>query len=304
MVSGILILAGCAPPPAPAPTETADTAPPVVEHVFSFAILADPHVSGAGDHADRLERAVAWITDEAEARDLALVFVLGDIGWSEEGLALSRQLLDALPMPYLPVLGDNEVHFESEALFDTTFADHYEALAGQLDGFSRGPVEVQNPEWATTSWFQNFSFTYGGVWFLSLDWNSRDPDPLWGEYGELHDFEGGSWPWFEAELAALDPGEAEDVLLFSHHPMHAGVFDSDEMDRIVGATVPVAGRVAAAFAGHIHGTYEQPVSDGGYDVYVTDAVWDDEITVRIVDVGFDGARTTYTQSLEVVPEAR
>lgn len=305
MTTSFFLLLACAEPATKtAPADTADTAPAALETVFSFAVLADPHVSGEGDNATRLEQAVTWINEQAPTRGIELVFVVGDIGWGEDGLALFRELLDGLTVPYLPVLGDNEVHFDSEQLFDTTFADHYAALAESLPGLTRGPVEVDNPAWATTSWFQNFAFPYGGVWFLGLDWNSRDPDPLWGEYGEIHDFEGGTFPWFEAELAAMDPSEAEDVLLFSHHPMHAGVFDSGEMDQLVGATLPVAGRVAAAFAGHIHVTYEQPVDDGGYDVFVTDAVWDDEITVRLVDVQTDGARFSYAQTLEVVALAR
>ncbi|MCB9679630.1 MAG: metallophosphoesterase [Alphaproteobacteria bacterium] len=296
----LLLACGGDPTPDPDPDEARELP---FEHAFSFVVIADPHVSSEGEHADRLRLAVDWVNAEADVRGIDLVIVVGDIGWTEAGLSLSRDLLDALEVPYVPVIGDNEVHSNSEERFDTTFAPRFAELATTFEDFRRAPAAVDNPEWGTTSWLQNVSFRHGGVRFLALDWNSRDPHPLYGELAALHDFPGGTWPWFEAELAGVEPGDAEDVLLFSHHPMAVipGAMDLDQMDRVAGVTSPIAGRVAAAFAGHFHANYDEAAGAAGFSVHVTDATWDDENTVRVVDVLTDGERFAYAQELVVIP---
>lgn len=278
----------------PAPIETA---PP-----FAFVVFADPHVNREGEHADRLRTAVTWVNEQAPALGIDLVVVVGDIGWTEAGLTLSRTLLDELAVPYVPILGDNEVHIaDSEPLFDAVFTPQYDLLASTFDDFERAPPQVEDPTWGPV-WHQNLSFRHHGVRFVGLDWVSRDPDPLWGEIAALHDHPGGTWPWFRDRIEALEPGETEDVLLFSHHPMMVlpGAFDLANMDRIRGVTEPVAGRVAAAFAGHLHYDEDRPETDAGFSVHVTDATWDDEVTVRLVQVEHDGARYAYTQELVVI----
>jgi hypothetical protein len=86
---------------------------------------------------------------------------------------------------------------------------------------------------------------------------------------------GGTWRQLGAE---------ENVVLFSHHPMvqQPGGFFVDDWDAIVRLVSPEAHRVAAAFAGHLHIDQEVRGTDAGYDVFVTDATWDDENTVRVV----------------------
>lgn len=270
---------------------------------FSFVVLADPHIVQEGDRADRLRRAVDWVNEQAVPRDIALVVVVGDIGWTDTGLTLSRELLDELAVPYVPVLGDNEVHISaSEQRFDEVFTPQYALLAETFDDWHRAPSEVVNPNVGTTSWIQNFSFSYGGLRFVGLDWVSR-ADGLIGELADLNDFDGGTWPFFTQAMHALAPGESEDVLLFSHHPMLVlpGAFTIDQMERITGVTDPVAGRVAAAFAGHMHYDEDEPAGDRGYSVHVTDATWDDEVTVRVVDVRWEADHFVYEQELVIVP---
>ena len=270
--------------------------------LFSFAVLADPHISTGAEHQERLAAAVGWINDSAAAESIELVVVVGDIGWGD-GLPIARDLLDALEMPYLPIIGDNEIHFGDEQRFDEVFASHYALLSDTFGGWRRGTVEAWNPVHEQTSWFQNTSFEYRGLRWVGLDWCSRDDNSLLSEFAEVHDFAGGTWPFFADELGALgeDGAERGDVLLFSHHPMHLGAFNSAQMADITGLTGPIHQRIAGAWAGHLHLDAEVVVEEGGYTVWVTDATWDDVNTVRLVKVYGDGERFEYDQELIEVP---
>ena len=278
------------------PQDTA-VSEPELEYLFSFAVIADPHISSGLEHQERLAGAVDWVNQQ----DVELVWVVGDIGWNE-GLPIARALLDELTAPYIPIIGDNEVHIgPSEEAFDQTFADHYALLASEYPDFQRGAVEVHHPEFERTVWLQNLSFSHRGLRWVGLDWNSRDDDALLGEFGHLNDMDGGTLPFLADQLGPLEPLESEDVLLFSHHPMHLGAFNLAQMDELVALTGPIQGRVAGAYAGHLHATAQVEVDDGGYTAFVTDATWDDDNTVRIVEVWGNGQRFAYEQHLEVVP---
>jgi len=282
------------------PTATEDTSVAPMEDLFSFVVIADPHLTEyALDHQERLSAAVDWINTQP---DVELVVVVGDIGWSG-GLPIAKALLDGLNAPYLPVIGDNEVHSWAEETFDEVFADQYDLLATLMEDFERGPVEVFNAEWGVTSWFQNATFRYRGLRFVGLDWCSRDTDFILGEMAALHDFDGGTFPWFTNQMGALEAGAGEDVLLFSHHPMYMspGAFNIDDMARISGVTRPLEDRIAAAWAGHYHLSWDEDVQSAGYSIHITDATWDDENTVRVVRVRGNGERFIYEQELVIVP---
>ncbi|MCB9761159.1 MAG: hypothetical protein H6739_15065 [Alphaproteobacteria bacterium] len=296
-MSALLLLLACS---GADPEDSAEDTqpPPPMEHLYSFAILADPHITANLDPQERLAAAVSWINENAADRGIELVWVVGDIGWGD-GLPISRSLLDALEVPYVPVIGDNEIHFGDEQTFDDVFGPQFDTLAGSLDDWQRGAVEVFNPEHDRLSWFYNFSFTYGGLRWVGLDWCSRY-DGILGELADVHDFEGGTLPFFASQIAPLEAGPEEDVLLFSHHPMHIGAFDEAEMAAITGLTGPVGGRIAGAWAGHLHLNATVDVDDAGYTAWVTDAVWDDLITVRVVEVHGNGISHEYVQELVVV----
>ena len=282
-------------------TDTDSAGPaPEPEFLFSFAVFADPHITANVEHQERLAGAVQWVNEHAAIEQIELVWVVGDIGWGE-GLPIARALLDDLEVVYLPVLGDNEVHFGDEQAFDTAFDSHYAALGTTLDGWKRGTIEVYNPVYEQTSWLQNFTFEFQGLRWLGLDWVSRSESNLYSEFAELNDFEGGTLPFFTDQLGTLEAGPDEDVLLFSHHPMHIGAFDLAQMAALAEVTGPIDGRVAGAYAGHIHLDAAVEVEDGGYTAFVTDATWDDQNTVRLVEVWSDGVTHTYVQRLEIVP---
>ncbi|MDP6935752.1 MAG: hypothetical protein QGG40_22720, partial [Myxococcota bacterium] len=229
-------------------------------------------------------------------RDIAMTFVLGDIGWGE-GLQTARDLLDDADVPYVPVIGDNVIQAGDEERFDAMFAERYEQLDAMFPGWTQASTPSHNPEHDTDSWFQNFSFDHQGVHFVGLDWCSREMGTLFSEIGTLHDFEGGSWPWFEADIdaAVAQGGAQESVVMLTHIPMFMGPGGFDEADwtEIVGFTSPRADAVAANYAGHFHGNTEESFSDAGFELYITAATWDDEVTVRLVEVWGNGLRFEY-----------
>jgi hypothetical protein len=296
-----LALLGCAgePEPEPAPVDSEVTE---ASRVFSFVVIADPHITSDLDRQERLAAAVAWVDAHVAEREIALAVVVGDVGW-HGGLPIARGLLDELDVPYLPLIGDNEVYFGEEEQFSSVFAPVYEQLAGEVDGLVTGVDPVYDPVNDRDTWLFNAAFSFRGVRFVGLDWASRDSRPILSEGADLHDYAGGTWPWFEGEVGALQAGEQEDVLLFSHHPMNLSpaAFDLAELGRVTALTGAVGGRIAGAWAGHLHVDLEERVPDAGYDVHVTDATWDDEVKLRVVEVWQQGDRFSYAQELVLVP---
>ncbi len=277
-----------------------DTTEPPVEPLFSVAVMADPHVYSGTANLERLQSAVAWVEANAAAEEIELVLVLGDVAWND-GLTAARAALDELSMPYVPIIGDNEVHSDDEQAYHDAFDGHMASLDGVLDGFERADAPVWNPEAEMNSWFQNSAFEVQGLRFVGVDWCARGVDGILGEAGFLHDFEGGTFPWFVDGLSDLDGAPAESVILFSHIPMHLGAFDLEQMEALTGVTGPVADRVYANLAGHVHVNAEVEVGEGGYTVFVTDAIWDDELTVRLLRVAGNGHRFEFEHELIVIP---
>ena len=277
-----------------------DTAAPSLEELFAFAVIADPHIVSNPDNAARLQAAVAWVEDQAEARSIELVLVVGDIGWGP-GLPSAKEMLDELSMPYLPIIGDNEVHAGSEEAYHTTFAPHFEVLSTTLDGWSKAEVPVWNPQIEQQSWLDNASFDHRGVHFVGLDWAVRGDDSGVGETGDLHDFEGGTLPWLAADLDARTWQARECIVLASHIPMQLGMFDLAEVAALDEVLLPLADHVYADFAGHLHLNGEQTDTGHGFDVYLTDATFDDVNTVRVVTVSGTGREFAFAHDVVVVP---
>ncbi len=294
------LAAGCKDEDSAGSPDTGEALP--LEDLFSFVVLADPHITSSEEHEQRLETAVAWINDNAAERGIELVLLVGDICWSG-GQETARQLLDQLEIPYLPVIGDNEVQTEGEEAFAQAFESHYALLATQLDGWSKAPTPVWNPEHKKDSWLQNFSFDHRGLHFVCLDWGTRTIASVLGETADLHDFEGGSWPWFQQDVQAAATGRHERIVMASHHPMFLtpGGFDVDEMAVVEALTGPLGPYIYADFAGHYHINHETTVEDGGYEVYITDATHDDDNTLRVVQVLSNANRFAYQQELVVLP---
>lgn len=306
----LLLLLACADPPEdpagadsgdPAEADTAAEEAPY-EPVFAFALLADPHVTSEGDNLARLEAAVAWLDANAGPRGITLALVVGDIAWAD-GFSLAHGALDALPFPWVPVLGDNEIQYGNEDDFEAAWADQYTTLAGQLDNWKRTGVTVDNPVDGVTSRFQNATFDHHGVHFVVTDWNSRIVGTIEGEMADLHDFDGGTLPWLEDDLAALGEGPRDRVVFASHHPMHMspGAFNVAEADELDALLEIYEEAIYASFAGHYHVNADEQDAGRPIEVYITDATWDDTIAVRVVQVDGNGAAFRYTHELIEVP---
>lgn len=282
-----------------APAEPPPDARPVAP-LFGIAVVADCHLTTNPDRATRLAETVAWINDHAAERGIELVVVVGDIGWGA-GVQAARDQLDALTVPYVPIIGDNEIHGGSEEVFDEVYASHFEALAATLDGFTRAPRPVAGPDGAQLH-LQNLAFDHRGLHLVGLDFNDRETEVFQGELGVLHDVPGGTLPYLVAS-AATYPGRAPgSVLLFSHIPMHPGPFGQDGMAALRGVLGPHQGTIAGNFAGHIHLGYETRVP-GLFPVYVTAATWVGDLTIRVIDVGHDGHGYVHTTETVVIPSA-
>lgn len=298
----------------------ADAGDPDAGIPFSFAVLADPHVDGNPAHREYLVRAVDRLIEERDAWGIELVFIVGDIAWGGTAeltnLADAKGILDQLQvagMHYVPVLGDNEVQAGDDQEFHEVFSAQYQHLAGVLEGWQQMPTPVNG------YYMQSFSFEHRGCHFVSADFISRDPG---SEAAELHDFAGGSWPWFQADIETAAHGPAERVNVFTHHGMFLTGFSSvdrylistADMEQIVEFLCPYRDHVAATYGGHIHQNwiwevscssgeliYEVWITDDGFDAVVPPEQDDDRITIRVVEVSKTADGFVYEQHLIVEP---
>ncbi len=285
--------------------------PPAETPLFSFGVIADPHVYGGptSENAVKLAAVVDWINTnkDQDIYRLELIVVVGDLGGGS-GLATAKDILDGLTIPYVPLIGDNETHGDEE-LFDTTFAPQYAALAGILEGWSKEPTPVWNPEWEKDSWFQNFSFDYQGLHFTAADWATRGGTGWEGEQADLHDFSGGTWPFFTNDIETCQKESQENIVMLSHHPMHVtpiipdvevASFSTDEVDTIEAFTAVHGDHVYADMAGHYHVDWTEDRPDGQYELYVTAAIHLGVKNLRVVKV-FNETGTAFSyEHLRVV----
>ena len=255
------------------------------EFVFSIAILADPHISGSAEHSARLNQAIEWINEHQESRQIELVPVLGDVGW-ETGLSEAKLMLDTLSVPYIPIIGDNEIQYGDEERFTQVFSEQFDWLSDNTESWVFGGGSVWNPEEAKESFFTNMAFTHRDIRFVSLDWASRLPpsEGFWTEFVYLHDFEGGTLEFFQQEVSGWTDLRSDAVVVLTHIPMIIGSFNSNQMNEVEGILSTYMDKVYANFAGHLHVNVEDLSPERGYDVYITDAIWNDVISIRMLDI--------------------
>ncbi|MBM75042.1 MAG: hypothetical protein CMK59_06560 [Proteobacteria bacterium] len=272
------------------------------ELMFSFVVLADPHIILSSDHVARLQTAVAWINQNVAERGIELVLVVGDVGWGD-GLVVSEEELSKLDVPYAPIIGDNEVSYGSEQSFETAFSSAWSRLQSSFEDWNDGIGTVWNTQIEKESTFYNFAFTHKDVRFVCLDWASREEGPILSEIGYLHDFNGGSFNWFVDELRTLETQESNGVVLASHIPMilAPGGFAVDEVDQLSTVTQSYSDLIFANFSGHFHADAEIEMESLGFDVFITDATWDDDVTLRVVDVYRQGNAFLFEQELVLIP---
>lgn len=271
--------------------------------VFSFVVIADPHLYGDIEAATRLADCVAWVDDQAEVEGIEVVFVVGDFGSRR---AEAAAILDGLRMPWVPLIGDNAIQSGQAQAFQADFAAQYGSLATVLTDWQKASLPVTDRGTGANLWLQNFAFELHGVHFLCLDWCTRTVDSILGEQADLHDVPGGTWPWFQSQVAARASGVRENVVMLSHHPMHdwmfgLGAFGASEMAAIAAFTGPYAGHLHASYGGHYHIDMDETAGAAGFEVHVTDATWDDQNTLRLVRVLQDATTFSYESDLVAVP---
>lgn len=289
----------------------------VYGETFSFAIMADPHVDGNAARRAKFQTAVDWIKDNKNNNNIELVFVLGDIAWGRTGssrnLAIARQILNRLNIvgiPYIPIIGDNEIETGCEREFQDVFEPQYKYLSGRFVNWQKATVPVRN------MYLQNFSFDYKGCHFVCLDFNSRKRGD---EGGELHDFPGGSWHWFKNDIEKCSKPKKENIVIMSHIGMFRTgfemadkyLFSKEEMTKIKQFLYNYREYIDSNYAGHLHQNWNMIVWSGLftplYSVRVTDETWydtqwpesnDRQLTVRLVQVNNNGPKITYHQHIQ------
>ncbi len=290
---------------------------PVYGETFSFAVIADPHVSGNQDRQAKFETAVDWIISNKDSKDIELTFVLGDIAWGgsrgNRNLDTAKKILDRLSkngITYIPVIGDNEVQYGCEKEFQEVFRPHFKSLSRILENWRKASAPVAG------MYLQNFSFDYKGCHFVCPDFISRKAG---GEGGELHDFEGGSWPWFKNNIERCPKPRKENIVIMTHIGMfNTGfefadrfVYSESDMDKIKSFLDGYKDNVDSNYAGHFHLNWYVPVWSELfvplYHVRVTDETWtkiqwpeieDPGLTIRWVQVDNSGTKISYNQNIE------
>jgi hypothetical protein len=229
------------------------------------AFLSDLHVgeacepvpyNGTDDCAcitnDR--RAIAYVNALAPRPDA--VIVTGDItssSWPTQWTK-ARALLDALEMPFFPLMGNHDVWpYDREGGNETKgpYGDQaFGATFGDIFRNSQSvshyaPLVVPNPLWNSTSCFQNLVITLvepatgARLAFVAGDWSTREPAPPpnsgvpgWAERG-LSDFPGGTLPWLKAALAAEAARPAGErpgrLFLVQHQPVRCPIWIPDAL---------------------------------------------------------------------------
>ncbi len=306
-------------------------APPPASRLFSFAILTDLHMGeGEDDHGepgfqdsggeggvvrDMVALSIEAINDNAEYYDIDFALALGDLSDSAERseLEVARRALGELAVPWLPLIGNHdtwpyvivpEAPGFSEATgpvgdqsFHALFGDQVASFAEHFPDVALAPAPVTNPEHDIESSLWNLAFSHQGWTFLGLDFVTREHAaegyPGQSPEADLHDFEGGTWPWFQQHMAEVAGDGGPHVVLLSHHPpvpLELDSFTSEERDTMAELIEQgdYGDDIAAFFAGHWHFNYVNEDSYDGIPVVVTDAAKESG-TARVVQVFSDGS---------------
>ncbi|MFH1320130.1 MAG: metallophosphoesterase [Bacteroidota bacterium] len=269
---------------------------------FSFVAIADSHISGNTEHENRLENTIEWINANTEERNIAFVVILGDIAWGEEYLQRAKNLLSTLEIPYIPIIGDNVIQAGNEIAFNNTFNDIYLYLSNIYENFNKAPNPVWNDGLQQDMYLQNFSFDFQGLHIIGLDWCSRRIDSIQGEFANLYDFNGATFSWFKSDIDLAPKENSENIIMFSHHPMHffIGAFSSEDYNTIENYTAQYADYVYANMAGHYHKSWHEIHEIAGYELFVVDAVWNEPTSLEIVDVNLIDGSFTFSHEIIII----
>jgi parallel beta-helix repeat protein len=262
---------------------TSSTSTTIKVEPFSFAIITDLHI---GRHyqeeyegqdyylTERLKRVVKWINDnkdhvkcdENTTCSIKFLAVLGDITENTPlvGFCKVKEILDQLQVPYVLVFGNHDVgtdeeyeqfsRWKGQDYFDQVFwstssipcqnatsTKNFELLLSELN-FQRDETNKD---------YKNFSFSFGGINFIGLDFVSRKPFMKFGKGvsadAVLDEINKG---WLEKKLEEF---KGEPTILFAHHPFYKrsmDAFEKEEFEQIW--NILENQNVVIEFGGHIH----------------------------------------------------
>lgn len=274
---------------------------------------------GSADMRDKgiksLQSSVEAINQARGMYNIKFLAVLGDITHHAEPSAMhaASDVLNNSLVPWVPLIGNHDLWPQvgdddrapnpdyldggNDKYFNTWFSNVYQNFADQLllPSTWKAPVPTLNPETEPDfySYFQNFQFDYGDFHFVGLDFVTRKGSQDTGTMPEadLHNFDGGTWYWFNDYLER-NPVDSESIILLAHHQIKQGWwktpqshFDKSEWEIIEDDLSVYEDEILIEFAGHMHnnGWANGP----GFKIQCTDKNADHQ-TVRIVQVFPDG----------------
>ena len=262
-----------------------------IEETFSIALIADVHYHDNIYQAECLKRlvdAVTWINSNHIKENIQVVGVLGDTAWDAEIFVQNaKDALDKLEIPYIPIIGNNEVceWKEGEKVFNRIYSPQFEYLAKTLDGWERASIPVLDPDTKKEIYLQNYAFDLRGLRIICSDWNARMPPDvplMMKHHAHMYDFQGGTWPFFQTQIlreAAKVNKKNNNILMWAHHPLHISplypmikmnimAFTPELFKIIVNFIYPYRELLGLDFAGHYHYPWHEYVPQAGLEIYI------------------------------------
>ena len=223
---------------------------------LNIAVVTDTHIGESCNgnlsyEACKPSKALADVVAKMNELRVDGVFITGDITGSAllEEFQMVREILNGLQMPWWPLLGNHDSwpyssHNGTFNQTDTPIGDQYFAdVFGDIlktNGIHDVPDVSATTGWVGepclnqnyptyNSFYHNFEVSFPSfsskLKIVCLDWVSRKaalPEAGVGPEVELHDFEGGTFQWFNNYLNQLSAGDDKDskIFIMQHHPFH------------------------------------------------------------------------------------
>ncbi|HZH68422.1 MAG TPA: metallophosphoesterase [Chitinophagales bacterium] len=287
---------------------------PNAQYKFTFVHLTDTHIGeGESDYgtpgfqndtmpegdvgrpAIRLRRAIQWINNNRLEHNIKFVIVTGDITDSGERSEFekAKEILDALEIPYLPILGNHDVwpyvSYQNEApyaygdsVMNEVFKETFERCSQFFDDWNDGfrLTRVYSPASQQEHYFHNYSFSYDGFGFIAVDFNPRHhvekAEPGVGGYARLNDFDQGSYPWLLDQVKHHPAKGDKNLILLSHQPPHRDFLSwynglpLQDVDQLTQGLLPYKDHLALWLAGHVHRNRIYPLTTIGSGIKIMD----------------------------------
>ncbi|MCO5248298.1 MAG: metallophosphoesterase [Chitinophagales bacterium] len=239
---------------------------------------------------------VNWINENKDTEDIRFVVVTGDItGSAEESeYRKAKEILDRLTLPYVVLIGNHDIwpyiNYGNEAeyaygdsLMMAVFEDNFQKNKLFFDAWDDGTrlTKTYDEESGHFQNLINFSFAYKGHTFISLDWNPRyhvrKAEPGIGPEPSLHDYVGGTLPWFVSQLEHPLVEGKKNIVVMSHHPPQRDIsalfnfgFTVDQYEKLSQSILPFKEKTSLWLAGHVHRSSSYTMRTMGSEIKIMD----------------------------------